>query len=120
MRMSGCCWLRYCEAEDTAPRMFLSVTEPAKAMRSNLPMPQSTKWLCLPIISETILSFMKEIVQKLVEAEREMAEEKGPFLIFALFLREDAPDRWDVIVAAPWVTADKAGALQYIANKLGA
>jgi len=61
---------------------------------------------------------MKEIVKKLVEAEREMASEKGQFLLFALFLREDAPDLWDVVVAAPWVTKSKAGSLKYISRKL--
>ncbi len=61
---------------------------------------------------------MNEIVEKLVQVEREMASERGRFLVFALFLREDAPDLWDVIVAAPWVTADKSGSLQYISSKL--
>jgi len=61
---------------------------------------------------------MNEIVEKLVQLEREMASERGRFLVFALFLREDAPDLWDLIVAAPWATADKPGALQYISGKL--
>ncbi|MCL5280411.1 MAG: hypothetical protein M1376_10950 [Planctomycetes bacterium] len=61
---------------------------------------------------------MNEIIEKLVQVEREMATEKGRLLVFALFLREDAPDLWDVIVAAPWVTPDKSGSLQYISSKL--
>jgi hypothetical protein len=61
---------------------------------------------------------MNEIVEKLVRVEQEMASERGRFLVFALFLREDAPDLWDVVVAAPWVTTDKSGSLQYISSKL--
>jgi len=63
---------------------------------------------------------MKQIVEKLLQAEQEMAAEKGRFLVFALFLREDAPDLWDVVVAAPWVTENKSDSLQYISNKLRA
>jgi hypothetical protein len=62
---------------------------------------------------------MKEIVKKLVQAEQEMAGEKGRFLVFALFLREDAPDLWDVVVAAPWVARNKSKSLKYISSKLG-
>jgi len=61
---------------------------------------------------------MKEIVNKLRAIEREIAVEKGPFLFFALFLREDAPDLWDLMVAAPWITGDKPSALKYIAEKV--
>ena len=63
---------------------------------------------------------MNEIVKKLVQTEQEMAAEKGQFLVFALFLREDAPDLWDVVVAAPWVTKNKSDSLQYMSNKLRA
>ena len=63
---------------------------------------------------------MNEIVKKLVQTEQEMAAEKGRFLVFALFLREDAPDLWDVVVAAPWVTKNKSDSLQYMSNKLRA
>jgi hypothetical protein len=61
---------------------------------------------------------MNKIVKKLVQAEREMASEKGQFLLFALFLREDAPDLWDVVVSGPWVTKSKADSLKYISKKL--
>jgi hypothetical protein len=61
---------------------------------------------------------MKTIVEKLVGAEREMAEDKGPFVLFAFFLREDAPDLWDLIVSAPWVSEDKSSSLKYITGKV--
>ena len=47
-----------------------------------------------------------------------MANEKGPFLLFALILREDAPDLWDLVVSAPWIESNKAKALAYIASKV--
>lgn len=61
---------------------------------------------------------MKEIVEKLVRAEQEMAAEKGAFLLFAVFLREDAPDVWDLVVASPWIAEDKPGSLRYISDKV--
>lgn len=63
---------------------------------------------------------MKIFAEKLRAVEREIAAEKGPFLLFALFLREDAADHWDVLVSAPWLEADKGAALRYLAPKLQA
>ncbi len=40
-----------------------------------------------------------------------MAAEKGAFDLFALFLREDAPNKWDLLIAADWIDQDKAGAI---------
>ena len=59
---------------------------------------------------------MKDIVKKLSKVESEIAQIKGPFHLFAFFLREDAQDKWDLIVAAPWIKRDKAAALKFIAN----
>lgn len=61
---------------------------------------------------------MKKLVEKLRVLEIELAKEKGPFLLFALFLREDAPDVWDLLVGAPWIEADKGAALRYIVKNL--
>jgi len=61
---------------------------------------------------------MKEIVEKLVQAEQEMAAERGSFLLFALLLREDAPDVWDLVVASSWIAKDKADSLRYISDKV--
>lgn len=47
-----------------------------------------------------------------------MAEEKGPFDLFALFLREDAPGKWDLVVAAEWIEKNKQEALKYISDAL--
>lgn len=61
---------------------------------------------------------MKQIVEKLQKEEAIMAKEKGPFNLFALFLREDAPDKWDLLVAADWVDRDKGNAIKYVASKI--
>lgn len=61
---------------------------------------------------------MKELVQKLLELEKNISAEKGDFLLFALFLREDSPDRWDLLVSAPWISKDKPEALRYLAKKV--
>jgi hypothetical protein len=62
---------------------------------------------------------MKVIAEKLVQIEKEMAEEKGLFVLFALFLREDAPDLWDLLVSASWISKNKEESLKYIVEKTG-
>lgn len=61
---------------------------------------------------------MKEFIDKLVRVEKDISAEKGSFLLFALFLREDASDLWDLLVAANWVEEDKAESLKYISTQL--
>jgi len=59
---------------------------------------------------------MKEILEKLRQQEEIIAREKGPFDLFALFLREGSPDKWDLVVAADWIEKTHQGAFEYIAN----
>jgi len=61
---------------------------------------------------------MREIVEKLAQAEKEMAAERGAFLLFGIFLREDAPDVWDLVAASSWIDSDRAGSLRYISDKV--
>lgn len=61
---------------------------------------------------------MKALLEKLRAVEKDVSDQKGPFLLFALFLREDAPDRWDLLVGAPWIEEDKAAALKFLAARL--
>ena len=61
---------------------------------------------------------MKDFAEKLRGVEREVAAEMGPFLLFALFLREDTADSWDLLVSAHWLEVDKGAALKYLAKKL--
>jgi len=46
----------------------------------------------------------RTLVDKIAPAEREISETKGEVSLFALFLREDAPAKWDLIIAAPWAS----------------
>lgn len=61
---------------------------------------------------------MTEIRQRLVDLERRLARERGPFSFFGLFLREDASGKWDLVVAADWIDEDRIKALQYLAKEL--
>ena len=62
-------------------------------------------------------------VEKLVLLEQQVSAEKGPFALFAIFLREDAPDRWDLVVSAPWIDELSRGQpgqdpLSYLVNRI--
>ena len=59
---------------------------------------------------------MKEIVRKLVEIERKTSQEKGEYDFFALFLRENSSEKWDILVAANWIDSNKEAALKYLAK----
>lgn len=63
---------------------------------------------------------MKELVDGFVELERQMSEKKGHFALFALLLRDESPDRWDLVVSAPWIQSNSAEALQYIVGQMHA
>jgi len=61
---------------------------------------------------------MNELIQKMVEIEKYLAHEKGDFKLFALFLRDGSPGRWDVLVSAPWIDVNKQQALEFIVEQL--
>lgn len=61
---------------------------------------------------------MKDKLDRFTKLEQRIAEEKGAFSLFALFLREDAPDKWDLVVAAPWMATDRAKTLSYLTEQL--
>jgi len=62
----------------------------------------------------------KETREKLALLEREVSDEKGEFSLFGLFLREDAQDedKWDLLVSALWLDADKKKGLSYLAKEI--
>lgn len=61
---------------------------------------------------------MKELLDRFVNLERILSDEKGDLSLFALFLREDAVDKWDLIVAAPWIEVDRKEALSCITTHI--
>jgi len=59
---------------------------------------------------------MKELAEKLRQLETIASQQKGKFELFALFLRVDSPNQWDILVSAPWITRNKKEALQYLSK----
>ena len=59
-----------------------------------------------------------ELPEKFRDLESRIAEDKGGFALFALFMREDVPDRWDLIVSAPWVGTNKREAVDYFVSQI--
>lgn len=60
----------------------------------------------------------RELSDKFRDLESRISEEKGDFTLFALFMREDVPDRWDLLVSAPWVGSDKRGVVDYFVTQI--
>ena len=61
---------------------------------------------------------MKNVAEKFASLERDIATEKGDFTLFALFLREDSLDKWDLLVSAPWLETNKKKSLEYLAKEI--
>ena len=61
---------------------------------------------------------MKEQAEKLKFIEQELSDSEGPFELFALFLREDAADKWDIIVSADWARENKRATIHLITEKI--
>jgi hypothetical protein len=59
-----------------------------------------------------------ELPAKFAKLESDVSTARGDFALFALFLREDAPDRWDLMISAPWASADQKAALDYLVNRI--
>lgn len=59
---------------------------------------------------------MNDLVRKFRQLEVSMSNEKGPFDLFALFLRDNSPGKWDIVVAADWIVQNKDASLKYIAG----
>ncbi len=50
--------------------------------------------------------------------EMETSIEKGGYDLFALFLREDSSNKWDILVSASWINTNNGQALRYLAQKI--
>jgi len=61
---------------------------------------------------------MREQAEKLLNVEKALSESKGQFELFALFLREDAPNKWDLLISADWARADKKAAINCIVEEI--
>lgn len=61
---------------------------------------------------------MKEQAEKLQTVEIDLSKEHGEFELFALFLREDAPNKWDLVISSDWARANKKAAIKRIVEKI--
>lgn len=61
---------------------------------------------------------MKNVINKFLEIEKEINKEKGFFNLFALFLREDSENKWDLIISATWFLNDEKKTLDYVIDKI--
>lgn len=61
---------------------------------------------------------MNELIQKMLSIEKDLVHQKGDFRLFALFLRDGSPGKWDVLVSADWIDANKQQALRLIIEQL--
>jgi hypothetical protein len=61
-------------------------------------------------------SFLK----KLTALERSLTAAKGDFELFGVVLREESREKWDLVVAAPWLHADQLESYRVIADALRA
>ena len=59
---------------------------------------------------------MKDILNKFISLEEKLSQEKGDFSLFALFLREDSEDKWDLVLSAPWLNSSDRNEYKYIAS----
>lgn len=61
---------------------------------------------------------MRELIDKLQRLEIDISRKQGEFSFFALLLREDAQNKWDLVAAASWFWSDKKKTLDYLAKNL--
>jgi hypothetical protein len=57
------------------------------------------------------------IAEDFAALEARISEERGGFTLFALVLREGIPDRWDLVVGAPW-TGDQQSVVKYLVDQI--
>ncbi len=61
---------------------------------------------------------MREQAEKLQNVEKSLSQSKGQFELFALFLREDSPDKWDLLISADWARVDKKASINIIVEEI--
>ncbi|MGH7598842.1 MAG: hypothetical protein ACREOI_21010 [bacterium] len=58
--------------------------------------------------------------EKLASVLNEITAETGEPYLFGLFLRTEAPNVWDLVVASPWLEKNRIKAMSYLADKVKA
>jgi hypothetical protein len=57
-------------------------------------------------------------VKKLADLETSMSRDMGEFELFGVLLREESPEKWDLVVAAPWLDPDNRESFKLVADAL--
>lgn len=57
-------------------------------------------------------------INRLRDAMHLVSAEKGDFVLFGLFLREEASDKWDLVISAPWLEEGKLVALSEFIKRI--
>jgi hypothetical protein len=61
---------------------------------------------------------MKEVLDKFKDLIKSLESEHGQFLVFALFLRVEPFETWDLIISADWLSPSEMNSYRLIASKL--
>ena len=57
-------------------------------------------------------------IEKFRRVMKDISAERGEFVFFGLFLREEALDEWDLVISAPWLETGKLKALGEFVEKV--
>lgn len=61
---------------------------------------------------------MKELIDKFKKIEHSISGEKGEFELFGLFLRDDAPDKWDLVISSEWARQNIKDSLYFLVAEI--
>jgi hypothetical protein len=62
---------------------------------------------------------MNPFIEKLASVEKSFSAENGSFWLFALVERVESPEKWDLLVAAPWLQEESRRSLDDIIELVG-
>lgn len=61
---------------------------------------------------------MDALIENLKKLREQLVRDRGELSFFAAIEREEAPDHWDVLLAAPWAKTGDRRIFDYIATQL--
>ena len=65
-----------------------------------------------------IIGPMNRVVKQLQKMERDLSETKGGFVFFGLLLPEEGPNKWRIVMSAPWIDRYQHEALGVVLNEM--
>jgi hypothetical protein len=57
-------------------------------------------------------------IEKLQKLMKQIEARKGPFTLFGVFMREESPGLWDLVLSAPWLEAGRLKALEEFVEEM--